>query len=171
MEQKAIDILDAHRIMAIATLRPDGWPQNTIVGYANDGLLVYFLISRSSQKFANIQRDDRISVAIGEEPSDFRLLKAVYAGASASEVTDPKQREQAWRLLMERHPNLSEFVLPDRSEAAMMRAPLMFVSILDFTQGFGHADALTASGPGLAMMNPARDDDWGYTPASAASAA
>jgi nitroimidazol reductase NimA-like FMN-containing flavoprotein (pyridoxamine 5'-phosphate oxidase superfamily) len=171
MEQKAVEILDLHRIMAIATLRPDGWPQNTIVGYANDGLLVYFLISRSSQKLANIQRDDRVSIAVGEEPGDFRQLKAVYAGARASEVTDPKQRKQAWRLLMERHPNLAQFELPDRSEAAMMRASLTFVSILDFTKGLGHADALTASGPGLAMMNPARDDDWGYTPTKPASAA
>ena len=168
MEQKAINILEAHRILAIATLRADGWPQNTIVGYANDGLLVYFLISRSSQKLANIERDDRVSFAIGEEPNDFRRLKAVYAGAHASEVTDPKQREHAWQLLKQRHPNLRDFELPDRSEAAMMRAPLMFVSILDFTKGLGHTDELTVSGPALAMMNPARDDDWGYTPVKAA---
>lgn len=168
MEQKALAILDAHRIMAVATVRPDGWPQNTIVGYANDGLLLYFLISRTSQKFANIEHDDRISVAIGAEPTDFRRLKAVYAGAHASEVTDRKQREHAWRLLMQRHPNLRDFELPDPSEAAMMRAPCMFVSILDFTKGFGHTDTLTVNGPGLALMGAARDDDWGYRPATAA---
>lgn len=164
MEQKATDILDTHRIMAIATVRPDGWPQTTIVGYANDGLLLYFLISRTSQKFANILHDDRVSIAIGDEPRDFRELKALYAGAHASEVTDPKQRERAWRLLMQRHPNLTEFELPDPSEAAMMRAPCMFVSILDFTKGFGHTDTMTFSGPGLAMMEPAHDDNWGYLP-------
>ena len=162
MDQKAIAILDARRVMAVATVRPDGWPQNTIVGYANDGLLLYFLISRKSQKFANIQHDDRISVAIGEEPTDFRRLKAVFAGAHASEVRDPKQREYAWRLLMQRHPNLRDFELPDPSEAAMMRAPCTFISILDFTKGFGHTDTLTVSGPGLAQMDPARDDDGGF---------
>ena len=159
MEQQATEILDAHRIMAIATLRPDGWPQTTIVGYANDGLLLYFLISRKSQKFANIERDDRVSVAIGEEPGDLRDLTAVYAGAHASEVADPDQRAYAWRLLMQRHPNLREFELPDRSEAAMMQAPCMFVSILDFTRGLGHTETLAFSGPGLAMMAPARDED------------
>lgn len=166
VEQKATRILDAHRVMAISTLRPDGWPQTTIVGYANDGLLLYFLISRKSQKFANIEQDDRVSVAIGEEPKDFRDLKAVYAGAHASEVTDPAQREHAWRLLMERHPNLREFELPDRSEAAIMRAPCLFVSILDFSKGLGHTDTMTFTGPGLAMMEPERDDDWGYRPAT-----
>ena len=133
MESKAIEIVEAHRTMAISTVRPDGWPQTTIVGYANDGLLLYFLISRSSQKFTNIQSDDRVSVAIGTEPEDFRQLKAVYAGAHASEVTDPKQREHAWELLAQRHPNLGAYERPDWSVAAMMRASCMFVSILAST--------------------------------------
>jgi nitroimidazol reductase NimA-like FMN-containing flavoprotein (pyridoxamine 5'-phosphate oxidase superfamily) len=68
MEDKAIEILDSHRTMAISTVRPDGWPQTTIVGYANDGLLIYFLISRKSQKLANIQNENRVAVAIGSEP-------------------------------------------------------------------------------------------------------
>jgi len=162
MEAKAIEILDAHRTMAIATVRPDGWPQTTVVGYANDGLLLYFLISRSSQKFANIQNDDRVSVAIGEEPHDFSQLKAVYAGANASEVTDRAQREHAWRLLVRRHPNLAGYELPERSEAAMMRAACKYVSILDYTKGLGHTDSLTV-GAGIAVMDPARTDDWGLS--------
>lgn len=162
MENNAIEILDAHRTMAIATLRPDGWPQTTIVGYANDGLLLYFLISRTSQKLANIEHDDRVSVAIGTEPRDFRELKAVYAGCHASEVSDEKQRERAWRLLNDRHPNLHDFIIPDRSEAAMMRAMCKYVSILDYSQGLGHTDGLTV-GSGIAMMDPARTDDWGLS--------
>ena len=55
MEQKAIDILNRQRLMAISTLRPDGWPQTTMVSYANEGLLLYFIVSRASQKFANVE--------------------------------------------------------------------------------------------------------------------
>lgn len=161
MENKAIAILDAHRTMAIATLHPDGWPQNTIVGYANDGLLVYFLVSCGSQKLANIRHDDRVALAIGEEPRDFHQLKAVYAGASASEVTDPAQREDAWRLLTQRHPNLADYELPDRSEAAVMRAMCRHISILDFTKGLGHSDRLTVGVGGVAAVEPAATDDWG----------
>lgn len=140
MEEKTREILESHRIMAISTLRPDGWPQTTIVGYANDGLVIYFLIFRSSQKFANIQHDDRVSIAVGEEPRDIREAKAVFAGAHASEVTDSKQREHAWRLLRRRHPNLTDFELPDRSQAAMMRAVCKYVSVVDYSMGLGHAD-------------------------------
>lgn len=39
---KILALLDEHRIMTIATLRPDGWPQATTVGYGNDGLTLYF---------------------------------------------------------------------------------------------------------------------------------
>lgn len=47
MQENAIEILNSHSTMAISTLRADGWPQTTIVGYANDGLTLYFLIFRS----------------------------------------------------------------------------------------------------------------------------
>lgn len=136
MEDNAARILDAHRIMAISTVRPDGWPQTTIVGYANDGLAIYFVIFRSSQKFANIAHDDRISIAVGEEPRELSQLKAVYAGAHASEVTDLKQAAHAWRLLTARHPNLSHLQAPDQAEAALMCAVCKYVSVLDYSQDF-----------------------------------
>ena len=38
LRQKILSLLDQHRIMTLATLRPDAWPQATTVGYANDDL-------------------------------------------------------------------------------------------------------------------------------------
>jgi nitroimidazol reductase NimA-like FMN-containing flavoprotein (pyridoxamine 5'-phosphate oxidase superfamily) len=40
--QKILTLLDQHRVMTIATLRPDGWPQATTVGYVNEGLTLLF---------------------------------------------------------------------------------------------------------------------------------
>lgn len=141
MLQPAIEILNSHRVMAIATVRPDGWPQTTMVGYANHGWTVYFLIFRSSQKFSNISRDDRVSIAVGGDTSFLGEIKAVYAGGHASEVTDPKERANAWLLLLERHPNLGDFGEPDDSETALMRAECKFVSVLDYSKGIGHMEA------------------------------
>lgn len=143
---EAAEILEAHRIMAISTVRPDGWPQTTIVGYANEGLSVYFMILRSSQKYANIKRDDRVSIAVGAEPRHLVEAKAVYAGAHASEIEDPAERERAWMLLEERHPNLAAFELPDSSEAVVVRATCRHVSVVDYTKGLGHSEAFTAEG-------------------------
>lgn len=143
MLQPAIEILDAHRMMAVSTVRPDGWPQTTMVGYANQGWRLYFLIFRSSQKFANIQRDDRVAIAVSGETNLLSEIQAVYAGAHAGEVTDPKERANAWMLLLERHPNLADFGLPDDSETALMRAQCKYVSVLDYSKGIGHTEALT----------------------------
>lgn len=140
MQIAAIDILDAHRIMAVSTLRSDGWPQTTFVGYVNEGLTLYFLIFRTSQKLANIRRDKRISIAVGGEPKEVDELTAVYAAAHASELVDPKERNRAWDLLQSRHPNLVDFELPERTEAAMIKAICQFVSVLDYRKGPGHVE-------------------------------
>ena len=84
MEGKAIEILDRYRLMAIATLRADGWPQVTMVSYANEGLLLYFVVSKQSQKYANIQRDSRVSIAVGRDFEDPEQIKALSIAANAS---------------------------------------------------------------------------------------
>jgi nitroimidazol reductase NimA-like FMN-containing flavoprotein (pyridoxamine 5'-phosphate oxidase superfamily) len=161
MEQKAVDILNRYRLMTIATLRPDGWPQATMVSYANDGLLLYFIISRQSQKYANIDRDSRVSIVVGRDFEDPADIKALSIAANASEVRDPAQREKAIELVLKRHPALAELGGPNLKHSAVMRAYCSIVTILDYSKGFGHADLLTV-GPGGAEMAPARDDDWGF---------
>jgi nitroimidazol reductase NimA-like FMN-containing flavoprotein (pyridoxamine 5'-phosphate oxidase superfamily) len=161
MEQKAVDILNRYRLMAIATLRPDGWPQATMVSYANDGLLLYFVVSRGSQKYANIERDSRVSIVVGRDFENPAQIKALSIAANASEVRDPKQRERAIELILKRHPKLAGLGRPDLKHSAVMRAYCSIVTILDYSKGFGHADLLTV-GPGGAEMTPARDDDWGF---------
>ena len=113
MDQPAIKILNQHRIMSISTVRPDGWPHTTVVGYANRGFDIFFLIFRASQKFANILKDNRISIAVAEEPRDMEQLQAVYAGAHAAEITDPIQREEAWRLHYRPSIRSEQRILPD----------------------------------------------------------
>src|SRR6185369_16013007 len=67
LRQKILTLLDQHRIMTIATLRPEGWPQATTVGYANEGLTLYFLCGPNSQKAGNLARDDRVSLTIDHD--------------------------------------------------------------------------------------------------------
>ena len=141
-EATAIRILDGKRIMALSTVRPDGWPQTTIVGYSNVGLLIYFIISKSSQKFANLRQDNRVSIAVGEEPPNLALAQAVYSSARATEITDPAERDQAWRLITRRHPNLQAYTLPEEAEVAVMRARCEHASVLDYTKGLGHVEEL-----------------------------
>ena len=148
VDQAAAELLATHRIMAISTVRPDGWPQTTIVGYVNDGLTIYFMVFRNGQKLANIAAEPRISIAIGDEPPDIHLARALYAAALASEVTDPEERIRVWELLKRRHGNLVGRPMPDLSAAAIMKATCEHLSVVDYTKGLGHTDAydLTEAG-------------------------
>jgi len=162
MKAKAVEILDQNRLMAIATLRSDGWPQSTMVGYANEDILLYFVISRESQKFANIARDDRVSIVIGRDFHGPSEIKALSIAARADEVRDPAQRERALRLIFDRHPELAQLPKPNVEHSAVMRAYPSIITILDYSKGFGHADLLTVGMDGLTEMTPARADDWGF---------
>ena len=141
MDRTAAELLATHRIMAVSTVRPDGWPQTTFVGYANEGPDLYFVIFRGSQKFANIAAEPRVSIAIGDEPPDMRLARALYAGARASEIQDSPEREEAWNLLKRRHENLVGTPIPDAATAAIMMARCEHVSVVDYTKGLGHTEA------------------------------
>lgn len=160
MQDSSIEILDSYRTMALSTLRPDGWPQTTIVGYANDGLTLYFLIFRSSQKLRNIRHDKRVSLAVGGESKELGQVTAVYAAAHASEVTAADERARAWQLLVSRHPNLKDFEPPERTQAAMMKAECKHISVVDYRKGLGHTEELSVSGDTLETAT-ARTEDWG----------
>lgn len=145
MQQPGIDILNKNRIMSVATVRADGWPQSTIVGYANEGWRLYFLIYRTSQKFTNIARDNRISISVGHEARELREIRAVYAGCNAREVTDPSERSRAWALLAARHTDLADLAPPHDADVATMIAECRHVSVVDYSQGIGHTEPLTIS--------------------------
>lgn len=162
MKDKAIEILAQNRLMAIATLRSDGWPQTTMVGYANEDILVYFVVSRASQKFANLALDNRVSLVVGRDFHDPATIRGLSIAARADEVRDPRQRERAIDLLLERHPGLKQLQRPRPDHSAIMRANPEVITILDYSKGFGHSDLLTVGAGGLTEMTAARDDDWGF---------
>src|SRR5215471_10066157 len=108
IRKKILTILDQHRIMTIATLRPDGWPQATTVGYANEGLTLYFLCLRDSQKVANLAQDDRVSLTIDHDTPDAMATAGLSMAARAQAVADRDEAGKALRMLQMKFPGLSE---------------------------------------------------------------
>src|SRR5512141_2770090 len=93
-------LLDEHRIMSLATLRPDGWPQATTVGYVNDGLTLYFLCGKESQKAKNLARDSRVSLTIDRDTSDPLAIRGLSMAARAMMVPDQQQIQQTMRAML-----------------------------------------------------------------------
>ena len=94
IRNKILTLLDQHRIMTVATLRPDGWPQATTVGYVNEGLTLYFLCGLESQKAKNLALDDRISLTIDHETADLMKISGLSMAAHARAVNDRAEAEK-----------------------------------------------------------------------------
>src|ERR1700757_361891 len=95
LRRKIVSLLDEHRAMRIATVRPDGWPQTTTVGYANEGLTLYFLCAKQSQKASNLALDDRVSLAIDDDVAQVMQIKGLSMAAHASRVVDEAEGAKA----------------------------------------------------------------------------
>src|SRR4029453_13232455 len=112
IRQKILTLLDQHRIMTLATLRPDGWPQATTVGYANDGLTLYFLCSPESQKATNLARDNRVSLTIDHDTPQVMDITGLSMAARTQVVVDSAEAEKALRMLMAKYPPQGPLPLP-----------------------------------------------------------
>ena len=148
MRQKILALLDQHRIMTLATLRPDGWPQATTVGYANDGLTLYFLCGPESQKAANLARDERVSLTIDHDTPQVMDITGLSMAAHAKLVVDSSEGEQALRLLMQKYPPQESLPLPmpTPADVCLFRVTPMVISVLDYSKGFGHTDLVACEG-------------------------
>jgi nitroimidazol reductase NimA-like FMN-containing flavoprotein (pyridoxamine 5'-phosphate oxidase superfamily) len=141
---KVLALLDQHRNMTIATLRPDGWPQATTVGYANDGLTLYFLRGLDSQKARNLARDNRVSLTIDSDTAQVMQITGLSMAARAQPVGDRMEAMHALRLLMLKYPEQKSLPpslpMPTPETVRIFRLTPTVISVLDYSKGFGHTD-------------------------------
>ncbi|MBS1190953.1 MAG: pyridoxamine 5-phosphate oxidase family protein [Rhodocyclaceae bacterium] len=145
IRKKILTLLDQHRIMTIATLRPDGWPQATTVGYGNEGLTLYFLCGLDSQKAANLARDDRVSLTIDHDAPQIMEITGLSMAAHAQAITDPAEGLKALHLLMAKYPEQqsSPPPMPSPADVRIFRVTPAVISVLDYSKGFAHTDLVT----------------------------
>ena len=142
IRQKILALLDQHRIMTIATLRPDGWPQATTVGYVNEGLSLYFLCGLDSQKAANLARDNRVSLTIDHDTPQIMEITGLSMAARAHAVSDRAEAEKVLGLLPMKYPEQASLPgpMPKPDEVRIFRVTPTVISVLDYSKGFGHTD-------------------------------
>ena len=144
IRRKILRLLDQHRIMTIATLRPDGWPQATTVGYVNEGLTLYFLCGLDSQKARNLARDNRVSLTVDHDTPDLMAISGLSMAAHAETVTDKAEARKILRMLPLKYPEVSlPGPMPNPEEVRIFRVTPIIISVLDYSKGFGHTDLVT----------------------------
>lgn len=152
LHAKILDILDRHRILTIATVRPDGWPQATTVGYVSRGLTLWFLTGHETQKAKNIARDNRVSLTVDHDVPELMAITGLSMAARAFPVTDPATVR---RVVMEEMPKKYPEYGPMMAEVDLAGVALFelrpeVISVLDYSKGFAHTDEVTVTAAELA---------------------
>jgi nitroimidazol reductase NimA-like FMN-containing flavoprotein (pyridoxamine 5'-phosphate oxidase superfamily) len=151
MRRKILTLLEQHRIMTVATLRPDGWPQATTVGYASEGLTLYFLCGLDSQKAKNLAQDDRVSLTIDHDTSDIMTISGLSMAGHAQAVPDMAEAARVMQMLVRKYPEQTSLPgpMPNPEEIRIFRVTPTVIAVLDYSKGFGHTDLVTvADAPG-----------------------
>ena len=132
--------LKQHNIMSLATARADGYPQATTVGYANDGLDLYFCCDRVSQKVRNLRRSPKVSLTIDHDSKNWIRIKGLSMGARARVLSKPGEVTRAFELLARKFPQMRKVPKEDLAATAFVKVTPKVISVLDYSKGFGHTD-------------------------------
>ena len=132
--------------MSLTTVRPDGYPQATIVSFASDGLTLYVGIGLDSQKAHNVRLNDKVSLTLYKPQPDWQQTKSLSLSGRAAIIADAEEMARAAACLLHRFPNLPK--LQDTSGlpwagALFLRITPEVISLLDYTKGFGHSETYT----------------------------
>lgn len=106
--------LFTHQPLAVLATDTGVTPYTSLVAFAaqDDLRHIFFATTRSTQKFANIENNPRVSLLIDNRSNavdDFRNAMAATVLGVATELSD-LPRESAQGLYLAKHPFLKEFV-------------------------------------------------------------
>lgn len=155
LKRLILDLIESGRDLSLATLRDDGYPQANIVSYANDGLTLYVGTARASRKVRNIQYCGKVSLTIGAPYNHWSEIRALSMGGLARVLPDDSpESAHAMQCLRSKFPSGWDMSPPGAPMqiAFVMIVPVV-VSLLDYTQGFGHTELVEI---GTAEQTPAR---------------
>ena len=140
LQKSVLKLLKQHNIMSLATVRADGYPQTTTVGYANDGLDLYFCCYSLSQKVRNLKRSPKVSLTIDHDTRNWARIKGLSMGARARVLSKRGDVTRALKLLARKFPEMRKLTPDDLAETAFVKVTPKVISVLDYSKGFGHTD-------------------------------
>ena len=143
LHDQIISIIDDMQDMTIATVREDNFPQATTVSYVNDGFTLYFATNQDSQKAKNIEKNNRVSITIDRHYKHWDDIESLSLGAIANLATDKKEIEKISDLMFKKFPEITQYAPSGLDEIAFFRIEPKVISLLDYSQGFGHTESVT----------------------------
>jgi nitroimidazol reductase NimA-like FMN-containing flavoprotein (pyridoxamine 5'-phosphate oxidase superfamily) len=137
LRAKILQVLQSQHLMTLATIRPDGYPQATIVNYLSDDLTVYFATDAASQKVGNIRLNNKVSIAIANQTDDFYKLSGLSMAGRATRILEKELADQIAVRLFQKLPQSKKFVPTDPRQLAVFSVSPVVISLVDYATGFG----------------------------------
>jgi len=69
------DLVESKALAHIATIGPDGEPQNNPVWFGTQGDFIVFSQTTTRQKYKNLRHDERVAISIVDPANDYRYLE------------------------------------------------------------------------------------------------
>lgn len=146
--QFILGLMRATSDLTLATLRPDGYPQATVVSFVHDDLTIYAGIGLASQKAHNIRQHNKVSATITPPYPDWQHIRGLSLAGTATMVGDAEESAHAADLMLFRFPQLRQ-LLPATANnwpgAVFVRIDPLIISVLDYEQGFGHTELFSVA--------------------------
>jgi general stress protein 26 len=142
LRTKILQVLQSQHLMTLATIRPDGYPQATIVNYISDDLTLYFATDAASQKVGNIRLNNKVSIAIANQTEDFYKLSGLSMSGLAMRILDQETADQLSIRLFRKLPQSKRFVPQDPRQLAVFSVTPVAIAIIDYASGFGTSHLL-----------------------------
>ena len=94
------DLLDKPTFAHLATVRPDGSPQSSVMWFAWDGDRIRMTHTKKRQKFRNLADEPRVALSIADPDDQYRFLevRGVVEG-----VEDDDEQASFYRSLQKRY--------------------------------------------------------------------
>lgn len=137
LRTKMLDVLERHHFMTLATIRPDGYPQATIVNYVHDDLTIYFATDATSQKAGNIQLNDKVSVAIASETQDAYKLRGLSLSGTAKRVLDAERLQELRIRLFQKLPQAKRLAPEDANQLSVYVITPVAICLVEYASGYG----------------------------------
>lgn len=94
------DLLERPLFAHLATVRPDGSPQSSVMWFAWDGTHIRLTHTKTRQKFANLSREPRVAISIADPDDGYRFLEV---RGTVESITDDTADAEFYKSLQHRY--------------------------------------------------------------------
>ena len=100
---RALDYLQMHHCMSIATDGPEGLWAATVF-YVNEGFALDFVSLSDTRHARNLDSNPRVAVTIGDDAETWQDISGIQVEGSVVHVDAPDERRNVLQLFLNRYP-------------------------------------------------------------------